>query len=229
MLLNNKRIVGIVLVFITLFSVCSVFSSCNSGVSSQESTVSETKPVTVFSLYFASKNDIKFDSSISEKRIYLYSADSDIVDIKDDLEFISEDENIATVEYDNNSRIHGCVKISKVSAGQTVIYVRNSKTGAQTDKLNVIVEVESTTEPPSSEAKPETADKTTVPRAVNQNDDYQANDNGDNNDNHNGQTVYITPSGKKYHYKKSCAGKNAMERDINKVKNSYDPCKKCAN
>lgn len=43
-----------------------------------------------------------------------------------------------------------------------------------------------------------------------------------------GITVYITPTGKKYHYSKSCAGKNAMERDLNDVQGIYGPCKKCA-
>ena len=43
----------------------------------------------------------------------------------------------------------------------------------------------------------------------------------------NGITVYITPSGKKYHYSSSCAGKNAIEKSLDDVKNSYGPCKKC--
>ena len=43
-----------------------------------------------------------------------------------------------------------------------------------------------------------------------------------------GTTVYITPTGSKYHYSKACAGKNAMERDLDDVSGSYGPCKKCA-
>lgn len=44
----------------------------------------------------------------------------------------------------------------------------------------------------------------------------------------NSEKVYITPTGSKYHYSKDCAGKNAMERSLDSVKNSYGPCKKCA-
>ena len=44
-----------------------------------------------------------------------------------------------------------------------------------------------------------------------------------------GNIVYITPTGKKYHYSKDCAGKNAIETDLASAKKSYDPCKKCAN
>ena len=45
---------------------------------------------------------------------------------------------------------------------------------------------------------------------------------------YNGPTVYITPTGKKYHYSSSCAGKNAIEKSLDNVRNSYGPCKKCA-
>ena len=39
--------------------------------------------------------------------------------------------------------------------------------------------------------------------------------------------VYITPTGKKYHYSPTCAGKNAIQVDLSEVENTYDPCKKC--
>ena len=41
------------------------------------------------------------------------------------------------------------------------------------------------------------------------------------------KTVYITPTGSKYHYSKSCAGKNAIEKYLSDVKDSYGACKKC--
>lgn len=44
-----------------------------------------------------------------------------------------------------------------------------------------------------------------------------------------GVTVYVTPTGTKYHYSKSCAGENAMARDLDDVQGIYGPCKKCAN
>ncbi len=39
--------------------------------------------------------------------------------------------------------------------------------------------------------------------------------------------VYITLYGKKYHYSKSCAGKNACEILEDDVIGIYEPCKKC--
>ena len=43
------------------------------------------------------------------------------------------------------------------------------------------------------------------------------------------KVVYITPTGKKYHFSKDCAGPNAIKTDLDSAKKNYDPCKKCAN
>ena len=41
-------------------------------------------------------------------------------------------------------------------------------------------------------------------------------------------TVYITPSGKKYHYSLDCAGENARSVTITEAKEQgYTPCEKC--
>ncbi len=41
-------------------------------------------------------------------------------------------------------------------------------------------------------------------------------------------TVYITPTGERYHIRSSCAGKNAIKTDIDTAKEKYTPCKRCA-
>lgn len=43
----------------------------------------------------------------------------------------------------------------------------------------------------------------------------------------NSRKVYVTPYGEKYHYSKSCAGKNAREISEDDAEGIYDPCKKC--
>lgn len=40
--------------------------------------------------------------------------------------------------------------------------------------------------------------------------------------------VYITPTGKRFHLKSSCAGKNAIKSFLSEIKAEYTPCKKCA-
>ena len=41
-------------------------------------------------------------------------------------------------------------------------------------------------------------------------------------------TVYITPTGKRYHYLQSCAGKNATPLSLEEAQLRFTPCKKCA-
>ena len=41
------------------------------------------------------------------------------------------------------------------------------------------------------------------------------------------RTVYVTPTGKKYHYDSDCAGKNARAIDLNKAMGAYGPCGTC--
>lgn len=41
--------------------------------------------------------------------------------------------------------------------------------------------------------------------------------------------VYITPTGTKYHFRASCAGKSAIEKNLAAVlADGYAPCKRCA-
>ena len=40
-------------------------------------------------------------------------------------------------------------------------------------------------------------------------------------------TVYITPTGERYHYRPTCAGKNAMEIKLFEAQEKYTPCQKC--
>ncbi len=39
--------------------------------------------------------------------------------------------------------------------------------------------------------------------------------------------VYIAPHGEKYHYKSTCAGKNAITATFESASRVYEPCKKC--
>ena len=45
----------------------------------------------------------------------------------------------------------------------------------------------------------------------------------------NSRTVYVTPTGKRYHYSAKCAGKNATEATLDEAQNmGLTPCKNCA-
>ena len=43
-----------------------------------------------------------------------------------------------------------------------------------------------------------------------------------------GNTLYVSPTGKKYHYIKSCAGKHPIKTTLKEAKKNHTPCKKCA-
>ena len=54
------------------------------------------------------------------------------------------------------------------------------------------------------------------------------NNNGHSEIEFDGHTVYVTPSGKKYHYSPSCGGKNAYQTTLDEaVSAGKTPCKKC--
>ncbi len=40
-------------------------------------------------------------------------------------------------------------------------------------------------------------------------------------------TVYVTPTGKRYHYSAACAGKNAIPTTLSEASARFTPCKKC--
>lgn len=47
--------------------------------------------------------------------------------------------------------------------------------------------------------------------------------------NDNSRTVYVTPTGKRYHYISTCGGKNSTASTLNKAKaRGLTPCQKCA-
>ena len=51
----------------------------------------------------------------------------------------------------------------------------------------------------------------------------------DDNTGYNGSHVYVTRYGKKYHYDRECAGKNATSISLAKAKAAYGPCRTCVN
>lgn len=122
-----------------------------------------------------------------------------------DIEFVSENPEIATFTYDKTALTNYIYfDVTAVNVGETYIYVQTKDKSVVSDKIKVIVTEEKTTNKTTVNT---TQEKTTKKKS--------------------GVTVYTTPSGKKYHYSKSCAGKNAIEEDLDDVQGSYEPCQKC--
>ena len=153
------------------------------------------------SISFRDTSDIVFSEwSYEESKSFDIESNKSSTDLQDSLEFVSENPEIVTIEYDEDSLFSNYCIIKKVGVGETYVYIQNKDGTIQSEKIKVIVEEE---EPEETEAVYE--------EPVD-----------------NSRTVYITPTGKKYHYSRSCAGENAIETTEKSAKTMHDPCKKCA-
>lgn len=163
-----------------------------------------------------------------------------------DFKFIVDKPDIATVTGMNVKTENGKtileILIKGLKIGETEFYVETSDGSAKSSsiKIYVVDNIKETTTELTTETTTET---TTTPTTITTTQKPSNNKSTKENNtskkttttkktatkpNKTGKTVYITPTGKKYHYSKDCAGKNAMKRDLSEVSNVYDPCKKCA-
>jgi len=152
----------------------------------------------VKSISFKDTSDlILYDWSVYEDKYFEIDSNEDIDDEQAIIEYISENPNVATIEY-RDSYSSYCCRIKYISPGETYVYLKTKDGKIQSEKIKVIV------------MKPTIEEDISEPEEID-----------------NSRTVYITPYGSKYHYSKSCAGKNAIETTENSAKYSHDPCKKC--
>lgn len=154
------------------------------------------------SIYFKNKYDITLlglkDSENREFKVEKYEHDS--LTWAEELVFVSEDPQIATIKYDAEADGFQC-RIDSVGIGETYIYIQTKDGSVQSNKLKVIVEEEKIKEEETAPSPEPSED--------------------------NSRTVYTTPYGKKYHYSQSCAGENASATTEEKAKDTHAPCKKC--
>ncbi len=151
------------------------------------------------SISFIDDSELTFyDWQYDEDLSFEIESNESVSELQNILEFISENPEVATIEYDEDAWLSDRCKIKKVGVGETYVYIRTKDGTVQSEKIKVIVEAEGKEE------------ETVVDTPVD-----------------NSRTVYITPTGKKYHYSRSCAGNNAIETTEDSAKYSYDPCKKC--
>ncbi len=165
----------------------------------------------ITSIKFTDNSDLTIYSFENEKnRYYNVKTHEYVSDVENALEFVSENPSVAIIKYNEDSWLSdGCI-IEKVGAGETYVYIRTKDKTVQSEKIKVTVEEEQEVQ---SEEESETGGQTY----------YE-----DETPVDNSRRVYVTPYGEKYHYRKSCAGKNARATTENEAKDIYDPCKKCA-
>ena len=112
--------------------------------------------------------------------------------------------------YDTSSNTS---RISTSSKDNATINNSNDSSSASSTELNSIVDSSSKQQVVSSE-------KETV---------SSKNENLSKNQESTSKMVYKTPTGKRYHYSLSCAGKNGKEVSLDEAKQAgLTPCQKCA-
>lgn len=129
-----------------------------------------------------------------------------------DVELISTDESIATVQYEKIAGdIYVYYTIQAVAVGEAYVYFTADGGKVESEKIHVTV-----TPPKSAETEVgESAEgefEETVPKTEASGDD---------------RVVYVTKSGTKYHYSEGCAGKNATEIRLGEARLTKEPCKTC--
>ncbi len=173
----------------------------------------------VISISFT-EEEIVFNDFPSEQTVYLdIKTNSYTGEAEKHLEYISDNEDVATITYDEDSRLGGCT-VKAVGEGETYICVQTESKSVKSEKLKVVVNkpTEPPTEKPTQPKKESYSYSGTVNNSSNYSDDSY----------YKTSSVYITPTGKKYHYSQACAGKNAIETTLDSASANYDPCKKCA-
>lgn len=141
-----------------------------------------------------------------------------------DIVFVSDNENIAIIEFANASNYGNRYnfKVTAKGAGTTTVYVKSADGKVVSSKITVNVVDKRTTKEDVTESSTTTTTTTTTT------EEYTTTTTTTTT-RKPGRTVYVTPSGEKYHFDKECAGKNAIARDFNDVKDSYGACGTCVN
>lgn len=170
---------------------------------SDKSAISNSTEITVLAdiseISFCDTSAIYLDVGNSVTRKFEIAPQNLLPFTNEDFVFISENNSIAKIKPSDDFSF----TVSAVKSGTTYVYIKTKSGAVESKKLKVTVKDDDTTHKQNAATAENAPTKTSV-------------------------TVYITPTGKRYHYSKSCAGKNAMARDLDAVTGSYTPCKKCA-
>lgn len=150
-----------------------------------------------------------------------------------DIDFISEDEDIATVKYSVTDRNrYVCFKVEGKSAGETEIYFSSDDKKIVSDRIKVTVLPKKENYTAQEVTEPDLTEESIFDDENNissENPEKRDTASEKNETPVRGSTVYVAPTGKRYHYSKSCAGKNGRAVSLSEAKNSgKTPCKKCA-
>ncbi len=220
------------LLILCTFMLIPSFASCSK--SKGDNTTASAK-ITAINMFYQG-DIVELDVGERSSKMHItVTSEGDFT--RDMIEFISENEKIATVDYESTTLTNFIYfTILGVSGGETDIYFKAADSDVVSDKIHIIVnggDAETETSPDTGAETTDTAAPDTTAAATAES--YTASTEPSSvqgsapvyTPTPTGKTVYVTPSGKKYHYSASCAGANATPIDEGTAMQSYEPCKKC--
>lgn len=150
-----------------------------------------------------------------------YSQDHSSEILEGDFVFVFADEGIASAEVQYLFDGYFSAELRAEGPGTTTMHIETIDGVIKSNEITVevigeratLVDMEDETETTETTTRETTTEETTTEEETTKD---------------TSRTVYITPTGEKYHYSKSCAGDNAIETSLDEVKDTYQPCKKCA-
>lgn len=155
---------------------------------------------------------------------YLQNYTTDI--LNSDFIFKFSDDSIASANVMFLSDSDFSVNLTAYKPGTTTMYIQTIDGKIKSNEITIEVlgtPIEETTEPETTQPETTEQETSTAPETTETETQTKESTTKDTS-----KTVYITPSGSKYHYSQSCAGDNAIKTTLNQVKDTCEPCKKCA-
>lgn len=189
-------------------------------------------PTTIQSISINGNESITLEVPNTQQIVFQYEpATASASEIK----CTSSNEEIATVSIDEAKDGKINCTITPVSTGTATIICTTSGVSSSPLKLSIsdpaaeeAAKVEAERKEAEAKAAEEAAQQAEAEAAEQKAQEILKEASGEQSASESsGQTVYITPSGKRYHLDPDCAGKNAHAVDISNI-GSRTPCKKCA-
>ena len=146
----------------------------------------------------------------------------------DSIEFKSSNESIAKIEKYNFKNNEKYVKIIPVGEGECVIYAQFGDT-IKSNEVSVKVTDNDRIEREKAAAEQAQKEAEEKAKAEAEAAKVQAQAAASTTSKSYGQSVYVTPTGKRYHYSPTCGGKNSTASTLSAAQaRGLTPCKKCA-
>lgn len=231
-----KRIRAVFITLITVIMLCGCEAVSDTAISGSSP---NAKDKGISSIHLASANcsvEISEGDVLKDKYFTVNSSGAFTLS---DISVENENPNVAAaelVEIKLESFVY--YKITAKSEGTAKLHFKSGNGLAESETINVTVTKKqdmSSTEAKASSSEIKTSASAGSKQSKSSNitssksKSTVSTKSKSNNTARTGNTVYVTPKGKKYHYLESCGGKNSTATSLEQAKaQGKEPCKKCA-